>query len=208
MCAYASSNFTIRYKINIPSLKPAMVALREAKEGNYSVYRGVQALLLYSCFHRNNLILDHCLIQQWTRVRYPCRNIEQVCRSNGLLQRHFPWNYASPFRFFLYPFQCSVHPAGTLSRCTGAKACYNIISRRTRTSFFSFVLFPFSYFPFSFFPVTVLVWHLPCRNNEQVYRSNGMAREGAVGGASRRQFKKLPGVGAKTAQRWWELGMR
>ena len=32
--------------------------------------------------------------------------------------------------------------------------------------------------------------------------------EGAVGSATRRLFKKLPGVGARTAKLWWDLGFR
>ena len=32
--------------------------------------------------------------------------------------------------------------------------------------------------------------------------------EGAVGSATRRLFKKLPGVGSRTAKLWWELGFR
>lgn len=32
--------------------------------------------------------------------------------------------------------------------------------------------------------------------------------EGAVGSATRRLFKKLPGVGARTAKLWWDQGLR
>ena len=32
--------------------------------------------------------------------------------------------------------------------------------------------------------------------------------EGAVGSATRRLFKKLPGAGARTAKLWWDLGFR
>lgn len=46
------------------------------------------------------------------------------------------------------------------------------------------------------------------RANEQVHDSRGDAREGAVGSRSRRQFKRLPCVGAKTARTWWRLGLR
>lgn len=39
---------------------------------------------------------------------------------------------------------------------------------------------------------------------------DGKRREypGAVGSAVRRHFKKLPGVGAQTARRWYEMGFR
>lgn len=54
---------------------------------------------------------------------------------------------------------------------------------------------------------------LCCRSNAQVYSSqgpDGKRREypGAVGSAVRRHFKKLPGVGAQTARRWYEMGFR
>lgn len=32
--------------------------------------------------------------------------------------------------------------------------------------------------------------------------------ENAVGSATRRMFKKLPGAGARTARLWWDLGFR
>lgn len=46
------------------------------------------------------------------------------------------------------------------------------------------------------------------RANAQVHDSHGNAREGAVGSRSRREFKRLPGVGARTARTWWNLGLR
>ncbi|CAK0786589.1 hypothetical protein CVIRNUC_009803 [Coccomyxa viridis] len=51
------------------------------------------------------------------------------------------------------------------------------------------------------------------RADEQVYSSRQKSGqrepyEGAVGSATRRLFKKLPGVGARTAKLWWDLGLR
>ena len=44
------------------------------------------------------------------------------------------------------------------------------------------------------------------RANAQVFSSTGQPYPGAEGSVVRRQFKKLPGVGAATAQRWWKMG--
>lgn len=38
--------------------------------------------------------------------------------------------------------------------------------------------------------------------------SKGRLRADSAGAATRRRFAKLPGVGARKAQEWWELGLR
>ena len=54
---------------------------------------------------------------------------------------------------------------------------------------------------------------LSCRSDTQVYSSvqksgQRLPYEHAVGSATRRMFKKLPGAGARTAKLWWDLGFR
>ncbi len=46
------------------------------------------------------------------------------------------------------------------------------------------------------------------RANEVVCDSSGKPRADTGGGASRRVFMQLPGVGAKTAKIWYDLGYR
>ena len=46
------------------------------------------------------------------------------------------------------------------------------------------------------------------RANTAVQDSRGVFREEAVGGRSKALFKKLPGVGAGMAKRWYDLGCR
>lgn len=41
-----------------------------------------------------------------------------------------------------------------------------------------------------------------------MHDSHGNPREGAIGSRSRREFKRLPCVGARTARTWWHLGLR
>ena len=49
---------------------------------------------------------------------------------------------------------------------------------------------------------------LDCRANEVVCDSSGKPRADTGGGATRRLFMQLPGVGAKTAKIWYDLGFR
>ena len=49
---------------------------------------------------------------------------------------------------------------------------------------------------------------LDCRANEVVCDSSGRPRADTGGGATRRLFMQLPGVGAKTAKMWYDLGYR
>jgi len=46
------------------------------------------------------------------------------------------------------------------------------------------------------------------RANEVVCDSSGKPRSDTGGGATRRLFMQLPGVGAKTAKIWYDLGYR
>lgn len=48
----------------------------------------------------------------------------------------------------------------------------------------------------------------PCRRDEPVRDSKGGVRADSAGAATRRAFTKLPGVGAKVAQQWWDRGLR
>jgi hypothetical protein len=49
---------------------------------------------------------------------------------------------------------------------------------------------------------------LDCRANEVVCDSSGKPRADTGGGATQRLFMQLPGVGAKTAKIWYDLGYR
>ena len=46
------------------------------------------------------------------------------------------------------------------------------------------------------------------RANDAVHRSDGRVRPEAYGGRARYAFARLPGVGAATAKRWYDLGYR
>ncbi|PRW44417.1 DNA-directed DNA RNA polymerase mu isoform C [Chlorella sorokiniana] len=46
------------------------------------------------------------------------------------------------------------------------------------------------------------------RRDEPVRDSRGGVRADSAGAATRRAFTKLPGVGAKVAQQWWDRGLR
>ena len=48
----------------------------------------------------------------------------------------------------------------------------------------------------------------PSRANKAVQDSKGVVRHDSAGGASKALFKKLPGVGAGMAKRWYDLGCR
>lgn len=48
----------------------------------------------------------------------------------------------------------------------------------------------------------------PPRRDEPVRDSKGGVRSDSAGAATRRAFTKLPGVGAKVAQQWWDRGLR
>ena len=48
----------------------------------------------------------------------------------------------------------------------------------------------------------------PCRANKAVQDSKGVVRHDSAGGAAKALFKKLPGVGAGMAKRWYDLGCR
>ena len=49
---------------------------------------------------------------------------------------------------------------------------------------------------------------MSCRANKAVQDSKGVVRQDSAGGASKALFKKLPGVGAGMAKRWYDLGCR
>ena len=51
----------------------------------------------------------------------------------------------------------------------------------------------------------LLLWR---RRDEPVRDSRGGLRPDSAGAATRRMFTKLPGVGPKVAQQWWERGLR
>ena len=53
-----------------------------------------------------------------------------------------------------------------------------------------------------------ILLNFECRANEIVYDSSGKPRPDTGGGASRKLFMQLPGVGAKTAKIWYDLGYR
>ena len=53
-----------------------------------------------------------------------------------------------------------------------------------------------------------MLWHATCRSDQVVNDSSGMPRPDTGGGATRKLFMQLPGVGAKTAKIWFDLGYR
>jgi hypothetical protein len=50
--------------------------------------------------------------------------------------------------------------------------------------------------------------HAARRRDEPVRDSKGVLRPDSAGAATRRRFTKLLSVGAGTARRWWEAGLR
>lgn len=47
-----------------------------------------------------------------------------------------------------------------------------------------------------------------CRSDQIVNDSSGTPRTDTGGGATKKLFMQLPGVGAKTAKTWFDLGYR
>lgn len=51
-------------------------------------------------------------------------------------------------------------------------------------------------------------WFVACRSDQIVNDSSGAPRTDTGGGATKKLFMQLPGVGAKTAKIWFDLGFR
>jgi hypothetical protein len=78
-------------------------------------------------------------------------------------------------------------------RCASAQWAVGLWGSWTQTGVFHF---------WSVFPRSL------CRHDQPVCHSNGVLRPDSAGAATRRKFVKLLGVGAGTAHKWWDLGMR